>query len=54
VNLNAPHPSPLRASGEREPARKLGLAALEAHDDFLARHVGTTPAAQAAMLRDIG
>jgi len=54
VNLNAPHPSPLRASGEREPARKLRLAALEAHDDFLARHIGTPPAAQEAMLRDIG
>jgi glycine dehydrogenase len=27
---------------------------LEAHDEFLARHIGTTPSAQEAMLRDIG
>jgi len=30
------------------------LRSLEAHDDFIARHIGTSPAAQEAMLEDIG
>ena len=30
------------------------LSALERHDDFLARHIGTTASAQDAMLREIG
>ncbi|HET9669455.1 MAG TPA: aminomethyl-transferring glycine dehydrogenase [Casimicrobiaceae bacterium] len=54
MNLKAAHPSALPASGEGEPTSPFGLAELEAHDEFLARHIGTTPAAQEAMLRDIG
>ena len=30
------------------------LATLEAHDAFVARHIGTTPAEQAAMLATLG
>ena len=30
------------------------LRDLEAHDEFLARHLGASPAAQEAMLRDVG
>jgi len=33
---------------------KPALRALEAHDEFIARHIGTSPAAQEAMLREIG
>ena len=33
---------------------KASLAALEQHDAFVARHIGPSPSAQAAMLREIG
>jgi glycine dehydrogenase len=49
--MKRPHASPLPARGEREQA---SLRDLEAHDEFLARHIGTSPAPQEAMLRDLG
>jgi glycine dehydrogenase len=37
-----------------EPAAARSLTALEAHDAFIARHIGTSPAEQAAMLAALG
>ena len=56
---STPHPNSLPARGEREPSASEAsegqpLAALEQHDAFVARHIGTSPPAQAAMLREIG
>jgi len=60
---SAPHADPLPARGAREPAGagashpgegSSNLAALEQHDAFVARHIGTSPSAQDAMLREVG
>ena len=41
-------------AGAARPATRVPLVALEQHDAFVARHIGTSPADQAVMLAELG